>query len=692
MKRSKKEVGSRRLVDRIVPAAHVGPLRGFLATTFDLTPDFFESDLLPSMLGMGAWDDRRYSSRIAMERALAQTDAVTMFMDARRYQGRPRSLRVELIGCAKQTLHAKVVLIVHDAAVRLIVTSANVTEAGYRLNREVAVVLTASQSDPTQGALIRSALDPMPALLSAFWSAGAAKIRDLALEKLDAWGAPQSSEDEAFVWGGGQTPLFQTVLQHWPRNELIEQITIVSPFWSEERDGGPIARLNRELLSRKIRGDSLKLQLLTTAVRESQTTFRPVLPESFKAFDARKLGMDATACGVNPRVDKEDLGRDDVLRERELHAKVVLFRGSKTTLAIVGSANFTASGWGFLRNTSVANIEAGLVLRRKGKDRAQLEALVPKTAGDPVALTGAVGASIVLPTPPKEVAPWPVFVKTVCLSPEPLHPDRLGLRIIVEPQAIDGDWQVTLPEGDVVLVDCPNKEPSSEYRVCLTEESLRVLLRKQAVVVKYWGGEVQFPLNVELEARPSLPLSPGDGRPDEKALLAYYQGRIEWEELFPDEAEDAIDCLDKHTTAADASEVDTSNIQSYQIREFVEALRGIRDDVRACPVSEAAMRLALLGPVSPVALGREVLRAVREKKRSAVAGGFQLVELLTLLDEAKGFDVNEPLRKAWHAQLREASTTIDGLLSEIRQSHAEALRHSSFVAYERAARAKGKER
>lgn len=695
MKRSKKEPGSHRLIDRLAMAPHYGMLRGVLATTFDLNPDFFETDFLPSLLGLGAWDDQRYSSRIAMEKALAQTDAVAIFMDARRYQGRPRSLRVELTpstGNAGQTLHAKVTLIVHEAAVRLIVSSANLTESGYRLNREVALALTATKSNPSEGALIRSALEPMPLLFSSWWSKSAAKLHDLALKQLDQWLAPAPSDDEAFLWGGGSEPLFKSVLDRWPQGELILRITLVSPFWSEERAGGPIATLLHDLSSRKLRGDSLDLRLFTTAVHDTQTTYRPVLPESFRAFDGRALGVEAKAFAVEPRVDRDEVGgRDDILRERPLHAKIALFEGAKTAMAYLGSANFTASGWGLLPNPRRANIEAGVVIRRKIKDRAVLDALLPKTTGKAVPLTGAAEAWLALPAPAEQVAPWPAFIAMACLSPEPSNPDRLAFRLIVKPDAVDGAWSVKLPLDDRVLFEHKDGKAASEYRVSLDEESLRVLLRKQVVLVSFWARQdsVEFPINVEHELRSSLPLSPGDGRPGEKALLAYYQGRIEWGDLFPPDSEEGESATEGALSAI-SSEVDTSNIQSYQIREFVEALQGIRDDLLACPVSEGAMRLALLGPVSPVALGKEVLRAVREKKRTAVAAGFQLLELLACLRESKNeAEVNEGLRKTWDNQVHQASTEIERLLGELKQYDSEALEHFSFKAYERAARAQG---
>ena len=38
------DTSSRKLIDRVVSDPSWGPLQGLLATTYDLTPDFFEMD------------------------------------------------------------------------------------------------------------------------------------------------------------------------------------------------------------------------------------------------------------------------------------------------------------------------------------------------------------------------------------------------------------------------------------------------------------------------------------------------------------------------------------------------------------------------------------------------------------------------------------------------------------------------
>ena len=61
------------------------------------------------------------------------------------------------------------------------------------------------------------------------------------------------------------------------------------------------------------------------------------------------LGVKATAQAVSPKVLPAELGgMEGFTGSRALHAKIVLMEGTEERLAYLGSANFTAHGWGFL--------------------------------------------------------------------------------------------------------------------------------------------------------------------------------------------------------------------------------------------------------------------------------------------------------------------------------------------------------
>jgi hypothetical protein len=87
------DIPSRKLIDRLVADPRWGVMAGLLATTYELRPEFLEMDFLPSVFGLGAWDDRSWATRIALEKRLFELDAAVVFMEAGRYRGRPRSLR-----------------------------------------------------------------------------------------------------------------------------------------------------------------------------------------------------------------------------------------------------------------------------------------------------------------------------------------------------------------------------------------------------------------------------------------------------------------------------------------------------------------------------------------------------------------------------------------------------------------------
>ncbi len=691
-KRNNDATDSKRLIDTLLGGPDLGALRGALATTYDLTPEFFEVDFLPAVFGLGAWDDRRWTSRIALERALAATSAVTVLMDGRRFQGRPRTLRVEVlpaIGARGQVLHAKITLLVFDNAVRLVVSSANLTEPGYRSNREVALCLTATQKRPAEGALIAQALREAPSLLGAWWTEGADAVTTAALKHLTDWGIAPETDGELFVWGGGLKPLWQTFLNEWPANEAVRRLTIVSPFWSEERSAGPLGKLLDQLAARQCLADGAELTLITNAAVDSGRENRPQLPATTIHFDPAAWGVKAYAVAADPCVRPEEVGgKQDVLRERALHAKVLLLEGPKSTMAYIGSANFTLHGWGIFDDPRLANVEAGVIVRRRGKQRASLAAVIPRTAGDRVPLTGAGEKPIAIAPDDEDEPAWPTFLRGVWLEPEPADESRLRLSIEIIPSRVQGSFAITIPNQTPTEV-FSSTEPIVEpfHHVPLDAEAVRTLLREQKVLVTWWRASdaVEVPVNVTPAAREHLPFAPGDARPSEGMLLAYYQGRIAWEEIFPEE-EGKREAPSATGEGAEPSAVDTSRIQSYQVRAFVEALQGVQDDLRHAAVSESAIRMAVLGPVSPVALAREVVANVRASRRSSTAGGFQLMELLACLARARSFSVQDRLQDAWNTALDRAQATIVQLVDEIRSEDPNSLKHPSFLAYERLVR------
>jgi hypothetical protein len=244
-----------------------------------------------------------------------------------------------------------------------------------------------------------------------------------------------------------------------------------------------------------------------------------------------------------------------------------------------------------------------------------------------------------------------LFLRAVELRPEARDPSRLELVVSFSDIERPAEWSLYVSSVEPPILD--QGAPASENcAVPVDGSTLRGLLRQQAVLVK-WSelGErepVAFPVNVALAAREALPFGDPDNVPTERDLVAFYQGRISLEELFctPEELDDQRN--ERRQLAGEAAGVDTSKILSYQIRAFVESLVGLREELARNTVTESTIRLSLLGPVSPLALAKEVRRAV-DAGRSPTAAGFQLVELLRCLSDIREAAVPPKLKGPWRA-------------------------------------------
>ncbi len=694
------DISSRKLIDRLVPDPRWGPMHGLLATTYELRPDFLEMDFLPSVFGLGAWDDRSWATRIALEKRLFELDAAVIFTEARRYRGRPRSLRVELrpvVSPRGSAFHAKVTILLFDRAVRLIVGSANLTEQGYRKNREAVAVLTASQSSKKEANLISQALAGMDTALALWLTTDARKIIRRSLETLQPWLNGTPDPDTAFLWTHAQTRLWREFLGRWPAGEPVKRISILSPFWSENA-GFTLTLFLAELKERGTLAADAEVRLLTDAFKGPDGKFIPILPLGYAAYDWAALGVKATAQAVNPEVHPEELGgMEGFTGGRALHAKVVLMEGTRNGLAYVGSANFTAHGWGFLGGELAANVEAGLILRRS-LQTATLDRLLPDLVGQPILLANTNAQALRAPESSPEDNPWPEFIQHVLLSPCPADENQLRLLIEVAPDSALLLWSAKLPDKDGILgetlvpVEATQDPSKTSFPIPLSTQRLARLLTEQEILICWTGcpSGRAVPLNVESSARSRLPISPGTQRIEETQLLSYYQGRIAWEELFPDPDLAPGEAGTPAPPAAPDAGVDKSRIQSYQIREFVEALTGLRQDLQAATQSEPSMRLALLGPVSPIALATTVIEAVKSSRRTPTAAAFQLVEILACLNSARAFDVPEKLSLAWQQHLGDTTGKTSRLLEQLLSDHRDTLAsNKAFSRYQKAVLADG---
>lgn len=664
-----KQNSDRKLIDRLRSSESFGRLLGIVGTTFEMNVDFFETDFLPTLLGMGAWDDRKWSSRIALERQLAELETATIFQDTNPYRGRPRSMRIESVPVylpGNSILHSKFFLAVYENAVRIIVGSANLTETGYRKNLETIAVLTASESDALHAKLIRSALPELNTYLGKWMTRGASNLIEDAIQKLDSFPIEDSEVKDWIVWSGKGEPLWKKFLERWPSGRTVSDITVVSPFWSEEKsNSGPTYNLLSELQTRGQLGDNASLALLTNGLKAGGE-WLPRIPESICSIDFQSFGVTAVAHSIDRRVPPEEIEVDtEVEYLRELHAKIVIIEDGEMSLAYFGSANFTRHGWGFMKGSRKPNIETGVIVLAESSIT---KPLVPKSIGTPIPLSEAATGKLAGADSEPDANPWPYFLESLLLAPSQSNSHNLLLEFNFDPSLVEGDWLVGLEtESGFEPFKLSAKSPSRAI-VELNADTLRQILKLQEVCVKWWGYDLgrMFPVNVSMEARPSLPISPESGGPKEHHLIAYYQGRIRWEDLFPDPTPDSDSTTPNPLDEVDEQCVDTSKIQSYVVREFVEALQGINDDLESAAQSTAGcMRLALLGSVSPLALAKHIFDAAVAGERTPMATGFQLVEILSCLQAAQRHTTSEQFSDDWLLLSQRSANETKSLLQKL---------------------------
>jgi len=672
-------ISSRKLIDRLVPDPHWGAMQGLIATTFDLRPEFLETDFLPSVFGLGAWDDQSWATRIALEKRLFELDAAVILTEARRYRGRPRSLRLDVrpaVSPRGSVLHAKVTLLLFERAVRFIIGSANLTKQGYRENREVIAVLTATQKSKKEAALITQGLVQMESALNPWLTPEARKLIRRSIETVQPWLNGDADPDTSFTWSNGQTLLWREFVARWPVGETVKRISILSPFWSQDAS----LTLSEFLTQLKNVGPlaaDAEVRLLTDAFKNPNGEFIPVLPPAYASQNWKALGVRATAQPVNPEVHPEELGgMEGFTATRALHAKVILVEGTRGGLAYLGSANFTGHGWGFIPGENNANTEAGVILRRSLQS-SDFDAVLPDLVGQPILLSNANIYSLRPPEMGPADEPWPEFIRQVLLVPVTADGDKLELRIETAANGATLHWSARLLEKDgvpgetLVPLEQTREVTKNVFTVSLSARFLTRLLTDQEVQICWEDCPAgrSFPLNIEASARASLPISPGKQSIEENHLISYYQGRIAWEQLFPDPDAEESSGVQSAVAAAISSGVDKSRIQSYQIREFVEALAGLNRDLRSATQSEPAMRLALLGPVSPFALARTIIDAAVAGRRTPTAAGFQLVEILACLQSAVSHPVSERLADVWQQHLKQVNEKISRLLEKLVADH-----------------------
>lgn len=376
--------GHGRMLDAWAPPSDAGEPIGCLATSFTFAPAFFEEECLGRFLHLES-DPNADGAVYLIEREerLAQLRCAAALVDQHHCRGF-RSLRWDLL-CVRPAaglLHAKVSLLQWTRCLRLIVGSANLSEDGYRRNREVFGVLDYHDGCQAPRACLEQLLDFLEQVVNQT-SGGegddppADRCRSLIAGARDVarrWSQPEPrsarSTVVAVTTGPEQPSALESAALAWPVRRRPHTAAVASPFFDPPIDGADRPAQTLWGLLRR-RGQIAVHYHITAEEVAGESAVLVHAPESM--LRAEPLGRPSAETVVYRLPDEPN---------RPFHAKALWLEGDNWVGSMIGSSNFTTAGLGVGR---APNLEANLLYLAGPNDAPAEEALARAfPTGEPV--------------------------------------------------------------------------------------------------------------------------------------------------------------------------------------------------------------------------------------------------------------------------------------------------------------------
>jgi hypothetical protein len=604
---------------------------GCVASTFTFDAGHFEEHCLGRFLDMQS-DPKQLPVAYAIEREERLIESPAwVFVDRAHAKGE-RSLRWNLIPVTLPRggiQHSKLTLLRWEHAARVIISSANLTEEGYRRNQEVAGVLEFSAERGLPGQL----LDEVIEFISALQGYAAGKDRpnigpqarlSSFIQDLRAWThrLPETrwQKERAHLvplLPGRSANLLEQMYLLWdgvtgnkpPRPNFVE---VLSPFYNEGADATRCADALINGLA--VRGETT-VAFQAAGMRHEDGVIEVRLPEVFKRLGTARTIIEFDY--IEERVAVEE--REEY---RPLHAKGIwMWRGFRA-LAIFGSSNFTLAGLGLKPNH---NIELNLAYS------------IPDTT---VPFAGVAEKAwpdyIVLDDP--DAARFKIDADAVDdeVGDEPLLPAAFGLALY---RSLDGQpvleleigadappgFQVMIANGVAITTGAAWRAAGRPHLWVVRSHSDRPpsVLRVEWVAD---GNAVKADWPVNVAAIVDLP--PPDALrsltlqellevlTSRRPLHAVVSEMIKRRAERPAATEAVIDPHAK---------VDTRGFLLQRMREFSKALEGLQERLSRPVNSLDALEWRLSGPIGPLALADQLVKTEPD------AAAFMIAEIAGVL-------------------------------------------------------------
>jgi len=591
-----------------------------------------------------------------LEEALADVQISVIIDRSARVEGRNLRWDVLSVGNPGGLLHAKTALLMWRNLTRVIVGSANLTPAGYRYQREIAVAFDiATEAELPRAfwddysAALREILDLAPNdLVTPGPKARASDVLDRLQERLDlAEFPPEAKAASVHLIYSRQGRSVTEQLHDLLRTPRPRSLRAMSPFWDKDDQGSSDAvRALTSLLNGKGR---VEAELLVPLEASPDGTVANA-PEGLAARASRHA-VDVTLSGITD-------GQTESSREhRRLHAKALSLESEDYRLTMFGSSNMTCFGLGLHSSRGHYEMNVAYLTPAKGRLARELESLFPATVPIDQTITFDV-----LPDVEDEPnrPPLPSGFEAAMLE---RTGDQWFVLMALDIRTLPNSWSVKFGADVTPAITSSNFGGQQHKRVLLSSEVL-----PQSLIVEWtdkngdariadWVLNVANPADLPLDVRlRAIPIDLiidvlAQGSRNPTAALERLLEKLS--SMEADSTYEDLGALDPLRS------FDDSRALLRRIRTYSRALDQLADRLGRPAPTISALGWRLTGLVSPTRLAEGWLEQAENGELPAEMAHYLLAELLLVINRTNWELVTEGL------DARQSNATVQAMRDRV---------------------------
>ena len=663
------------------PPRGAGEAVGCLATTYTFDPGLFDEQCLAGFLEVES-EPNREDLAFLLERETRLGGAYAGVLVDHTQAGVDHSLRWDVlpvrISGGKQ--HAKLSLLAWTRHVRMIVASANLTEAGYRSNREVAIALdiTPKRADVRQ---VEASVEFLRCLL-AFVPGTGPSVPEIQralgfLEQVERqvaeWTHARPSralrqhlvftlpkrDDNPATGGAGfnaRSSLEEAVTQCRRHGGSPSDAWVASPFFDSDSNTDAATSA---LCKAMARGVTRRLAFCIPALGDpDEVPLRLAAPASLRSTPGQYSAV--VSFEVLPH-------RDEGGNPRPWHAKMLSLQLKAYSALLAGSSNFTRAGLGIgPRRNAEANLLTIAERRPHAREPGELEAVWPQMA--PVEEPDAaewLGPKSELDEEERVAA---VPLPAGFLSATYRAGDQRQIVLRFDAAHLPETWSVLTCGRDAGLL-LNNEEWAAGGQKETAVLPWQPVQPPQKLLVRWSAGEGFWPLNVEDAQQLPPPAELSEMSADDMLLILaasdpgaafrIWTKRRQKGEPFDDELDTAIP-----TDLNPLRRYDLRSTFLRRIRSRARVLAQLRQNLQRPAWSVQALRWRLEGFIGIKPLAERLLRDVAAADGQVDEAVLTLADFLIVLREVEYEPVEGALPKAqfsrvYRAFLRDLVVELD---------------------------------